>query len=119
MCTHLAPAARANLPRPNLVRRQDRAGDHSYAVGERAPGRQAQELDRDQRPVDAGKGCGRKSLAELSPEAVALARKLSRYPVNGHMRSLREIAVELEAAGHITRAGTRYAPAAIARMVGV
>jgi hypothetical protein len=30
-----------------------------------------------------GKGCGRKSLAELSPEAVALARKLRRYPANG------------------------------------
>jgi DNA invertase Pin-like site-specific DNA recombinase len=64
------------------------------------------------------KGCGRKSLAELSPEAVALARKLRRYLVNGHMRSLREIAVELESAGFVTRAGTRYGGAAVARMVG-
>ena len=54
-----------------------------------------------------------------SPEAVALARKLKRYTVNGHMRSLSEIAAELEAAGFVTRAGTRYEAAAIARMVGV
>ena len=33
-------------------------------------------------------------------------------------RSLREIAVELEAVGHVTSAGTRYGAAAIARMVG-
>jgi hypothetical protein len=65
-----------------------------------------------------GKGCGRKSLAELSPEAVALARKLRRYPTNGHERSLREIAVELESAGFVTRRGTRYGGAAVARMVG-
>ena len=65
-----------------------------------------------------GKGCGRKSLAELSPEAVALARKLRRYPTNGHKRSLREIAVELESAAFVTRRCTRYGGAAVARMVG-
>jgi hypothetical protein len=65
-----------------------------------------------------GKGCGRKSLAELSPEAVALARKLRRYSTNGHKRSLREIAVEPESAGFVTRRGTRYGGAAVARMVG-
>jgi hypothetical protein len=65
-----------------------------------------------------GKGCRRKSLAELSPEAVALARKLRRYPANGHKRSLREIAVELESAVFVTRRGTRYSGAAVARMVG-
>jgi DNA invertase Pin-like site-specific DNA recombinase len=61
---------------------------------------------------------GRKSLAELAPEAVALAKKLRRYPVNGHKRSLNEIAAELETAGFITRRGTRYGGAAVARMVG-
>jgi hypothetical protein len=54
----------------------------------------------------------------MTREAVALAKKLRRYPVNGRMRSLQDVAVALEAAGHVTRAGTRYAPAAIARMVG-
>jgi hypothetical protein len=60
---------------------------------------------------------GRKSYAELSPTTVALAKRLHRYPVNNRRRSLREIAADLEAAGHVTRAGTRYAAAAIARMV--
>ena len=35
------------------VRRQHRAGDHPEAVAERAAGRQAQELGRHQRPIDA------------------------------------------------------------------
>jgi DNA invertase Pin-like site-specific DNA recombinase len=61
---------------------------------------------------------GRKSLAELAPAAVALARKLRRYPVNGHNRSLNEVAAELEAHGYVTRRGTRYGGAAVARMVG-
>ena len=49
---------------------------------------------------------------------MALARKLRRYPTNGHKRSLREIAVDLESAGFVTRRGTRYGGAAVARMVG-
>jgi DNA invertase Pin-like site-specific DNA recombinase len=61
---------------------------------------------------------GRKSLAELAPEAVALAKKLRRYPVNGHKRSLNEVAAELEAQGYVTRKGTRYGGGAVARMVG-
>jgi hypothetical protein len=59
-----------------------------------------------------GKGCGRKSLAELSPEAVALARRLRRYPTNGHKRR------RVESAGFVARRGTRYGGAAVARMVG-
>jgi DNA invertase Pin-like site-specific DNA recombinase len=71
------------------------------------------------RKRDANGKCeGRKSLVEISPEAVALAKKLRRYPVNGHMRSFREIAAELEAAGFVTRRGTRYGATAVARMVG-
>jgi DNA invertase Pin-like site-specific DNA recombinase len=65
-----------------------------------------------------GKCEGRKNYAELNPEAVAMAKRLHRYPVNNRRRSLREIAAEMEAAGHVTSAGTRYAAAAIARMVG-
>jgi hypothetical protein len=48
---------------------------------------------------------------------VALARKLTRYPVNGRKRSLRDLAVELESAGHVSIAGTRYGATAVARMV--
>ena len=44
---------------------------------------------------------GRKSHAELRPEVVALAKKLRRYPANGRKRSLREIAAELAAQGHL------------------
>ena len=73
---------------------------------------------RERKKRETGKCGGRKSYLEINPAAVALAKKLRRYPANGRMRSLNEIAVALEAAGHITRAGTRYAPAAIARMVG-
>ena len=73
---------------------------------------------RERKKRETGKGCGRKSLAELAPEAVALAKKLRRYPVNGHKRSLNEVAAELEAQGYVTRRGTRYGGAAVARMVG-
>jgi DNA invertase Pin-like site-specific DNA recombinase len=73
---------------------------------------------RERKKRETGKCGGRKSYLEINPAAVALAKKLRRYPANGHKRSLSEVAVALEAAGHITRRGTRYAPAAIARMVG-
>jgi DNA invertase Pin-like site-specific DNA recombinase len=61
---------------------------------------------------------GRQSVAEASPETVALARKLARYPVNHRKRSLRDIAAELEAAGYVTSKGTRYTAMAVSRMVG-
>jgi len=38
---------------------------------------------------------------------------LHRYPVNNRKRTLRDIAAELEMAGHTTSAGERYAAAAI------
>jgi hypothetical protein len=47
-----------------------------------------------------------------------MRRSTTEYPTNGHKRSLREIAVELESAGFVTRRGTRYGGAAVARMVG-
>jgi hypothetical protein len=34
---------------------------------------------------------------------VALAKKLARYTVDGRKRSLRDVAAELEAQGHVTR----------------
>jgi hypothetical protein len=63
-----------------------------------------------------GKCGGRKSYAERDSEMVALAKKLARYAVNGRRRSLREVAAELEAAGH-TSNGKRYTATAVARMV--
>jgi hypothetical protein len=47
-----------------------------------------------------------------------MRRSITEYPTNGHKRSLREIAVEQESAGFVTRCGTRYGGAAVARMVG-
>jgi DNA invertase Pin-like site-specific DNA recombinase len=74
---------------------------------------------RDRKRAITGKCGGRKSYAERDggPELVALARKLARYPVNGRRRSLREVAAELEAAGHVTAKGTRYAAKAVASMI--
>jgi DNA invertase Pin-like site-specific DNA recombinase len=60
---------------------------------------------------------GRRSVAESNPETPALARKLARYPVNHRKRSLRDVAAELEAAGHVTSKGTRYTAMAVSRMV--
>jgi DNA invertase Pin-like site-specific DNA recombinase len=71
---------------------------------------------RDRKREATGKCGGRKSYKERSPEMVALARKLSRYPVNGHKRSLRDVAAELEAQGY-TSNGRRYAATAVARMI--
>lgn len=72
---------------------------------------------RDRKKAATGKCGGRKSYAERDPEMVALAKKLARYPVNGRRRSLRDVAAELEAAGHVTGDGKRYAATAVARMV--
>ena len=72
---------------------------------------------RERKKAETGKCGGRHSVAESSPETVALAKKLARYPVHGRKRSLRNIATELEAAGYVTGAGTRYGAAAIARMI--
>jgi DNA invertase Pin-like site-specific DNA recombinase len=74
---------------------------------------------RDRKRRDTGmKVEGRKSYAEARPEVVTLAKKLHRYPVNGHRRSLREVSQKLAAAGHMTKAGKPYAAAAIAKMIG-
>jgi DNA invertase Pin-like site-specific DNA recombinase len=73
---------------------------------------------RDRKKAATGKCGGRKSYAERDAAMVALAKKLHRYPVNGQKRSLREIAAELEAQGHVAASGKPFAAAAVARMVG-
>ena len=47
---------------------------------------------------------------------VALAKRLARYPVKGRRRSLRDVASELAAQGHVAASGKPYA-AAVARMI--
>jgi hypothetical protein len=48
---------------------------------------------------------------------VALAKKLARYTINGCKRSLRDVAAELAAAGHVPKSGKPYAATAISRMI--
>ena len=60
---------------------------------------------------------GRKPLSETKPEVVELARQLSRARPKGGKRSLREISAVLEAAGHVTSAGTPYTATAIKLML--
>jgi DNA invertase Pin-like site-specific DNA recombinase len=60
---------------------------------------------------------GRKSVAEVRPDTVELARKLARARPKGGKRSLRAISAALAEAGHTTKAGTPYAATAIQRML--
>jgi DNA invertase Pin-like site-specific DNA recombinase len=55
-----------------------------------------------------GKCGGRRSHIEARPEVVALARQLRRRGPKGGQMSLREIAIELERAGHLNERGVRY-----------
>ena len=72
---------------------------------------------RDRKKAATGKCGGRKNYEERNPEMVALAKKLTRYTVNGRKRSLRDVAAELEAAGHTTADGKRYAATAVSHMI--
>jgi DNA invertase Pin-like site-specific DNA recombinase len=72
---------------------------------------------RDRKRATGVKVEGRKNYTELRPEMVALARKLHRYTVHGRRRSLRDIAAELAAAGHVTGKGKPYAAAAVRKMI--
>jgi DNA invertase Pin-like site-specific DNA recombinase len=65
------------------------------------------------RRIAAGKKCGgRKSLIERDPVAVALARLLAKEG-----KTLRAIAAELAATGHLAASGKPYAATAINRML--
>jgi DNA invertase Pin-like site-specific DNA recombinase len=71
-----------------------------------------------------GKCEGRKSLVELHPGAVALAKRLRRASTKrgraGEQRrmSLRAISTELAAAGHVNERGVPFNHLSIAKMVG-
>jgi len=64
-----------------------------------------------------GKCEGRKSLAELHPDVVVLARRLRRRRPKGGQRSLREISAELSAAGHVNERGKPYNAKSVASML--
>jgi len=50
-------------------------------------------------------------------QVVALARQLWRKRPKGGQRSLREIATELERAGHLNERGVRYSAASVQHML--
>ena len=72
---------------------------------------------RDRIAARKGKCGGRRSHAESRPDVVRLARKLHRRRPKGGRRSLRDIARELEAAGHVNERGVRYSAASVSNML--
>jgi hypothetical protein len=68
---------------------------------------------RDRKKAATGKCEGRKSYAEAKPETVALAKEL-----HGKRMSLRKIAAELAARGHLTAYGKPYVASAVQTMLG-
>ena len=73
---------------------------------------------RERRKAAVGKCEGRKSLAELHPEAVKLAKRLRRKsPKTGKRRSLRLTAQVLSQDGYLNENGAIYSPRAIKAMV--
>jgi DNA invertase Pin-like site-specific DNA recombinase len=72
---------------------------------------------RDRKRATGAKVEGRKSYAEMNPKAVALAKKLHRYPVNGKRRSLRQVAAAMAEQGALGGNGEPYTAMAIKRMI--
>ena len=73
---------------------------------------------RERKRATAGKCEGRKSLAELQPEAAAMTKRLRRKsPKTGKRRSLRTIAGMLADAGHFNENGNVYSARAVKAMI--
>ena len=72
---------------------------------------------RKRKRVETGRCEGRKPLAETKPEVVKLAKSLRRRRPKGGQRSLRAIATELAAAGHLNERGTAYTAKTVASML--
>jgi DNA invertase Pin-like site-specific DNA recombinase len=72
---------------------------------------------RDRKRAAGHKVEGRKSHAELHPEAVAIARELHRKPRGGRRASFRQIAAALAEKGHKAASGKPYGPSAILSML--
>src|SRR4249920_1007797 len=63
---------------------------------------------RKRKRVETGRCEGRKPLAETKPDVVAMAKRLRRKGPKRGQRSLRVIAAELAAAGHLNERGAPY-----------
>ncbi|TAV33697.1 recombinase family protein [Rhizobium ruizarguesonis] len=72
---------------------------------------------RDRKRATGVKVEGRKSHAERTPDLVALARRLHRKDRQGNRRSLRDIAAELVAQGHVSNAGTALSPSIVRSLI--
>jgi len=72
---------------------------------------------RDRKRATGVKVEGRKSHAELRPEAVAEAKRLRRKRPKGGQRSYRQIAAELLQAGHANSNGRPFSPSSIKAML--
>lgn len=73
---------------------------------------------RDRKRAATGKCEGRKSHAEIRPDAVAIAKRLyRRNPKSGQRRSLRVISAEMAAAGFLNENGRAFNPASVRAMV--
>ncbi len=73
---------------------------------------------RDRKRAGGVKVEGRKSHVELDRARVELAKRLHRYPLKGgKRRSLREIAAEMAAQGHLGEGGKPFAAMSIKRML--
>lgn len=73
---------------------------------------------RERRRVATGKCEGRKSHAELRPEAVKLVKRLRRRsPRTGRRMAYRDISEALEARGHVSSTGKPFGPSAILSML--
>ena len=72
---------------------------------------------RKRKRAEAGRCEGRKPLAETKPEAVAMAKRLRRKGPKRGVKSLRTIAAELAAAGHLNERGAPYSAKSIASML--
>lgn len=72
---------------------------------------------RARKKATTGRCEGRRSLAEAHPLAVVLAKQLRRKKPKGGVMSLRAIAAELAAQGHLNERGAPFNPRAILEMV--
>lgn len=64
-----------------------------------------------------GRGDGRKPIAETHPHATLLAKQLRRKKPKGGQMSLRAIAAELAARGHLNERGAPFNPRAVLEMI--
>jgi DNA invertase Pin-like site-specific DNA recombinase len=72
---------------------------------------------RDRKRATGARVEGRKPLSETHPEVVALAKQLRRRRLKGGQRSLREVAAELAAFGHLNANGKPFTPQSIQNML--